>query len=111
MANKIKWEEADFKWDAAPAVGTPFTWDEVVLIEEIAEEVAVNGAAGLGTEAALEKLPEDKKKKVIKLVMRRRGIKMYDETKEVKNITAHVEQVEMIIKEVKATMLVENINV
>ena len=43
--------------------------------------------------------------------MRRRGVKMYDESKEVKNITAHVESVEMIIKEVKATMLAENINV
>lgn len=104
MANKIKWEDADFKWEQAPTTGTPYTWDEVSLIEEI-------GTSGLGTETALEALPEEKKKKVIRLVMRRRGIKMYDEAKEVKNITAHAESVEMIIKEVKSTMLVENINV
>jgi len=104
MANKIKWEDADFKWEKAPTTGTPYTWDEVILIEGV-------GASGLGTETALEILPDEKKKKVIKLVMRRRGIKMYDEAKEVKNITAHVESVEMIIKEIKATMLAENVNV
>jgi len=107
MANKIKWEDADFKWELAPTDpdASRYTWDEVILIEEVV------GAVGLGTETALEALPDEKKKKVIKLVMRRRGIKMYDEVKEVKNITAHVESVEMIIKEVKATMLAENINV
>ena len=102
--NKIKWEEADFRFDKAPEKGELYTWDEVELAEAI-------GASGLGTETALESLPEEKKKRVIKLVMRRRGIKMYDESKEVKNITAHVESVEMIIKEVKATMLAENVNV
>ena len=109
MANKIKWEDANFKWELAPtdADASRYTWNEVILIEEL----VAGGAAGLGTETALEGLPDEKKKKVIKLVMRRRGIKMYDEAKEVKNITAHVESVEMIIKEVKATMLAENINV
>ena len=116
---KIKWEDADFKWDIAPpsedykpgfkASVVPYTWDDVALIEEIVE-VSV-GASGTGTETALEKLPEEKKKRVIRLVMKRRGIKMYDESKEVKNITAHAKSIEMIIKEVKATMLVENINV
>ena len=43
--------------------------------------------------------------------MRRKGIKMYDESKEVQNIEAHVDEVEMIVEEVKAKMLVENINV
>ena len=120
MANKIKWEGADFKWNLAPpsedykegfkASVVPYTWDDVALIEELVEVVEV-GTNGLGTETALEKLPDEKKKRVIQLVMRRRGIKMYDEAKEVKNITAHVESVEMIITEVKAKMLVENINV
>tara|TARA_R110001632_G_scaffold140662_1_gene256669 strand:- start:7717 stop:8088 length:372 start_codon:yes stop_codon:yes gene_type:complete len=123
MANKIKWEGADFKWNLAPpsedykegfkASVVPYTWDDVALIEELVEAVDVGevGTSGLGTETALEALPDEKKKRVIQLVMRRRGIKMYDEVKEVKNITAHVESVEMIIKEVKAKMLVENINV
>ena len=111
MANKIKWEEANFKWEKSPTSGdvVRYTWDDVRVIEDLIE--VSSGAAGLGTETALEALPEEKKKRVIKLVMRRRGVKMYDESKEVKNITAHVESVEMIIKEVKATMLVENINV
>ena len=108
MAEKIKWEEASFKWEKSPTSDSSlrYTWDDVRVIEELA-----TGAAGLGTEKALDTLPEEKKKRVIKLIMRRRGIKMYDEAKEVKNITAHVESVEMIIKEVKAKMLVENVNV
>ena len=47
MAEKtpIKWEDADFKWDAAPPSEDykpgfkpskfPYTWDDVSLVEEI----------------------------------------------------------------------------
>ena len=54
------------------------------------------------SEQALEKLPEDKKKKLVRLIMKRKGIKVYDEYKEIKNIQAKVEDVNIIIKEVKA---------
>ena len=43
--------------------------------------------------------------------MRRRGIKMYDEIKEVKNFSAHARDIEFIIKEVKARIKMENIDV
>ena len=32
MATKIKWEEADFRWDS-----NPYKWDEVELILDIAD--------------------------------------------------------------------------
>jgi len=97
--DKIKWEEADFKWEKAPTTGTPpYIWNDV---REILEEVTISG--GLDVQA-LQKLKEKKKRKLVRLVMRRKGVKLYDETKEVKNITALAEDIEILIKEVKSNV-------
>jgi|TARA_R100000030_G_scaffold100455_1_gene93544 hypothetical protein len=101
MANKIKWNEANFKWD-----DNPHLWNLVIEIIE-----AVDQGVGGGITEVVTALEPEKKKRLIRLVMRRKGIKMYDESKEVQNIEAHVDEVEMIVEEVKAKMLVENINV
>ena len=53
-------------------------------------------------ELALKTLPEDKKKKLVRLIMKRNGVKVYDEYKEVKNIQTKVKDVAILIKEVKA---------
>ena len=95
---KIKWEDATFKWE--DATGDGYTWEDVVLIQEVAEEVAQGDSGDWQT--GLSELPEDKKKRLVRLIMRRKGIKMYDESKEVASITARVEDIKMIIKEVKA---------
>jgi len=94
---KIKWEDATFKWESASGDG--FTWDDCVLIQEVAE--AIELAQG-DSDLALKTLPEEKKKKLVRLIMRRKGIKLYDEYKEVSDITAKVEDIKVIIKEVKA---------
>ena len=91
---KIKWEDAAFNWE--DATGDGFTWEDVVLIQEVAE--IAQGESGL----ALEELPDDKKKKLVRLIMKRKGIKIYDEYKEVADIQAKVEDVKLIINEVKA---------
>ena len=89
--DEYKWEEAEFHWDEA--TGDGYTWDDVVLIKEVWTG---------DTYEAVKGLPEEKKKKLVRLIMRRKGIKMYDEYKEVSNITARVEDIKVIIKEVKA---------
>ena len=94
---KIKWEDATFKWESASGDG--FTWDDCVLIQEVA--AAIQAAHG-DSELALETLPEDKKKKLVRLIMKRNGVKIYDEYKEVKNIQTKVKDVAILIKEVKA---------
>ena len=94
---KIKWEDATFKWESAS--GDRFTWDDCVLIQEVA--AAIEAAHG-DSEYAIEKLSDDKKKKLVRLIMRRKGIKLYDESKEVTDITAKVKDIKVIIKEVKA---------
>ena len=38
---KIKWEDADFKWNLAPTDTTKarYTWNEVILVEEVVEAI------------------------------------------------------------------------
>ena len=57
MAEKIKWEDANFKWEKAPTDETKdrYTWDSVL---EIIEEVTDVSTGGVDV-TALEKL--DKK--------------------------------------------------
>ncbi len=111
---KIKWKDATFRWDNATGDTAynkefgrfDYTWEDIKLVEEI-EEIAITG----GDHIDLTGLEEDKKKRLIRLVMRRNNIKVYDEMKEVKNITARAKDVEFIIKEMKARVKVENIDV
>jgi len=88
---RYNWDDAKFTWDSASGDG--YKWDDVVLIKEIWTG---------DTYDAVESLPEEKKKKLVRLIMRRKGIKLYDEYKELSTITAKVEDIKIIIKEVKA---------
>jgi len=84
----------------------PYTWDEVELIQEI-----LDAAGTISTSKVIHELPPEKKKKLIRLILKRKGIKMYDEQKEIKNIEITVEDVELLIKEVRAQIIAENIHV
>ena len=109
---KIKWKDASFKW--SPAEGESaynkefgqfkYTWEDVKLV------ISVDVDTG-GDHIDLAGVDKKKKKQLIRLVKRRRGIKMYDEIKEVKNFSAHARDIEFIIKEVKARIKMENIDV
>ena len=100
MAEKIKWEDANFKWEKAPTDETKdrYTWDSVL---EIIEEVTDVSTGGVDV-TALEKLDKKKKKKLIRLIMHRNGIKIYDEAKEVKTIAHKIKDIELIAEEIKA---------
>ena len=124
MATKIKWEEADFKWEAAPPSedykpgftpsSFPFKWNDVALIiEEIVEQVEQVDDVIVGgvVETAVKALEPEKKKKLIRLIMYRKGIEIYDESKEVKNIDVHVDEIKTIIEEAKIQMQIENIQI
>jgi hypothetical protein len=90
----IQWEDANFNWE--DATGSGYTWEEVALIDELFTGDSGDWLTGLPDVSV------DKKKKLVRLIMRRKGIKLYDEYKEVTNITARVEDIKMIVKEVKA---------
>ena len=104
VVTKIKWNEADILWN-----DNPFTWDEVQLIQEIAEEL--DAAGGVPKSRIIQELPDEKKEKLIHLILRRKGIKIYDKKKKVKEVEIKVEDVELLIREVKAFVMAENIDV
>tara|TARA_B110000211_G_C13831468_1_gene443743 strand:- start:243 stop:521 length:279 start_codon:yes stop_codon:yes gene_type:complete len=83
---KVTWDSADFKWDI-----NPHLWN---LVEEL-----VSG--GSDTSTKLGELPKDTKKKFIRLIMEYKGIKVYDEKKEVTNIKAYATDVELIAEDIK----------
>tara|TARA_R100000734_G_C3315462_1_gene107422 strand:+ start:173 stop:466 length:294 start_codon:yes stop_codon:yes gene_type:complete len=90
MATKIKWNEANFKWD-----DNPHLWNLVEIIEEIIS----TGTGGIPKK--LDTLSDKKKKKFIRLIMQYKGVEIYDEKKEVKNIKAYAKDVELIAEEIK----------
>ena len=88
----LTWDNASFYCNSIPHL-----WN---LVEEIATP-----SGGIDF-SALEKLEKEKKKKLIRLIMHRKGIKIYDESKEVKNIKAKAKDIELIIKEVRSSVKV-----
>ena len=94
MATKITWDRADFTWD-----DNPHKWDLVEIIEELVSDDG--GGGGDAVPRKLEELPKEKKKKFIRLIMEYKGIKIYDEKKEIKNIKAYATDVKLIAEEIK----------
>ena len=87
----------------------PYTWGDVSFVQEIAD--------GLGTgsrrarEARLHKFDKDTKKRLIHLICRVKGEKVYDEEKEVGDIQIKLEDADLVIERVLGKMRVENANV
>jgi len=100
---KITWESADFNWG-----NNPYSWNDVALIEEITSD-----NTGLsGVRKRVDKLEVEKKKRLVQLIMRKKGIKVYDGSKIInEDIKINIKDVEMIIKDVKAQIQAENIHV
>tara|TARA_R110002074_G_scaffold136157_1_gene280869 strand:+ start:123 stop:401 length:279 start_codon:yes stop_codon:yes gene_type:complete len=83
---KITWDKANFLWDL-----NPHLWNLVELVT----------GGGDSVPKKLAQLPTEEKKKFIRLIMEFKGIKVYDEKKEVKNIKAYATDVKMIAEEIK----------
>ena len=99
--DKIKWNEADFKWD-----DNPHLWN---LVVEVAEAIQ----SGVDHIEAVERLEPEKKKRFIKLICKIKGIETYSGQKTIRDdIKVTAEDVELVIKEVLGIDLtVENIHV
>ena len=109
--DKIKWEDADFKWEKAPDTGTPYTWDEVVLVEDLVVES--DGASGAEILWQVDQLDPDKKTRFIRLVCKVKGIETYSGQKTIKDdIEITAEDCKLVVKEVLGIDLtIENIQI
>ena len=86
-----------------------YTWGDVSFVIEIADGLGTGGRRA--REARLHKFDKDTKKRLIHLICRVKGEKVYDEEKEVGDIQIKLEDDDLVINEVLGKMRVENTNV
>ena len=76
----------------------PFTWGDVAFIQEIVD--------GIGTgsrrerQDILDKLDKDKKKRLIRLICRVKGEKVYDDVTEVGDVKINIDDVELVAESI-----------
>ena len=87
----------------------PFTWGDVAFIQEIVDGIGTGSRRA--REERLQQLDKDKKKRLIRLICRVKGEKVYDEEKEVGDTYIKLEDAELVINEVLGEIKVENANV
>ena len=84
-----------------------YTWGDVQFLQEIVD--------GLGTgrrrQEKLDRLDDEKKKRIIHLICRVKGEKVFDEDIEVKNVQVNIKDVDMITERIlgKVTMETEDV--
>jgi len=86
-----------------------YTWGDVSFAIEIADGLGTGGRRA--REARLHKFDKDTKKRLIHLICRVKGEKVYDEEKEVGDIQIKLEDADLVIKEVLGKIKVEKVNV
>lgn len=90
----LTWDQIEYliQWDS-----NPYTWDEVYVLIEVIEE-----AGGLGGPIgpAYEKLPEEKKKKLIKLILKVKGEKIEEEKYKQNDIKVIAKDIEVTAQKV-----------
>lgn len=91
----IKWNEANFEWN-----NNDHLWNLVEIVDDVIEDIVSGGKSAKRREDERKKW-EEKQKKVIRLVMYRKNIKIYDEKKEIKRIDSHIEDIKLISEELK----------
>ena len=87
----------------------PYTWGDVSFVIEIADGLGTGGRRA--REARLHKFDKDTKRRLIHLICRVKGEKVYDEEKEVGDIQIKLEDADLVIERVLGKMIVENANV
>jgi|TARA_R100000030_G_scaffold38207_1_gene28653 hypothetical protein len=93
MATKIKWDEANFKWN-----DNPHTWDDVALVIEVISVVGPPGEGDDFIHPIFDKEPE-KKKKLVKLICKVQG-KTIKKEKEIKEYKITVKDIQLLAEEV-----------
>jgi hypothetical protein len=103
----IEWDKAQFAWNTNPygasQSSNPFTWDDVALVQEIAQLIQ-GGASQDDINDHLEK--KKKKEQFITLWCKVQGIEV-KETKKINEYKIKITDVELVIKEVLNSIKIE----
>ena len=103
----FKWDTANFSWNTNPfgalQSSNPFTWDDVALIQELAQ--SLGGHRDLGAIRQTLKNPE-KKKRFIKLLCTINGEEYKKEAEIVKRKIV-ISEVELVVKEISSILKIE----
>jgi len=110
--SKVRWNGTteDGRTTSVQWNDNPFTWGDVALAVEVADVLKKAGSSYKRRKENLENLlnDTDKKKKLIHLICRIKGEKVYDDVTEIGNVEVKVEDaelvVETIVKKVKLEM-------
>ena len=86
-----------------------YTWGDVNFVIEIADGIGTGNRRA--REARIQQFDKDKKKRLIRLICRVKGEKVYDEEKEVGDTYIKLEDAELVINEVLGKIKVEKADV
>ena len=76
----------------------PFTWGDVAFTQEIVDGIGTGSRRA--REARLQQLDKDKKKRLIRLICRIKGEKVYDDTTEVGDVKINIDDVELVAENI-----------
>ena len=100
-----KWNNADFDWNAESVVGYKnYTWDEATLITQASDGI---------TDESWNQWDKEKKKKLIKLILKVHGDTITESKKrEIKQYKIKARDIRIVVKEVLGTkMIAENVSI
>ena len=86
-----------------------YTWGDVAFVLEIFD--GIGSSSRRAREKRLQDLDKDKKKRLIHLICRVKGEKVYDEKKMVGDVQIKLDDVDLVINEVLGKIKVESVNV
>ena len=112
--SKVKWNGTteDGRTTSVVWGNNPFTWGDVALAIEVADVIDGKGTySRREREDRLNVLDKDKKKRLIRLICRVKGEKVYDEEKEVGEVDIKLEDAELVVNEVLGKIKVEKADV
>ena len=114
--SKVKWNGTteDGRTTSVVWGNNPFTWGDVALAIEIADVIDIDGKGTYSRrerEDRLNGLDKNKKKRLIRLICRVKGEKVYDEQKEVGEVDIKLEDAELVVNEILSKIKVEKTNV
>ena len=76
----------------------PFTWGDVAFIQEIVDGIGTGSRRA--REARIQQLDRDKKKRLIRLICRVKGEKVYDDVTEVGDVKINIDDVELVAENI-----------